>query len=108
MDCSPITAGGCVCVAGEMGKSSDPSMKNTDPVVSACVSRQGGKAHQTCAGSSKGITVLISPPDSINARTAPLAPCECPNAPTWLTFSLLKKMLAESPLACTKIGRAHV
>src|ERR1700756_3941866 len=97
MDCRPVAPGGCV--GGEMGMSSDPSMKNTDPFVSACVSRQGGNAHQTCAGSSKGITVLISPPDSIKARPAPPAPCECPNAPIWLTFSLLKKMLVESPLA---------
>src|SRR5215469_10192251 len=100
MDCSPVVPGGCV--GGEMGMSNEPSIKNTDPVVRLLVSRQGGKAHQICAGSSIGITVLISPPDLIKALMAPPAPCECPKAPIWLTLSLLKKMLVELLLALTR------
>src|SRR5437879_13725659 len=92
MDWSPVAELGCV--GGEIGMSSEPSSKKMEPVVRSAVFGQSiGMEQNACAGSSIGITVLILPADLIMALIAPPAPCECPNDPTWLTFSLSKKIL---------------
>src|SRR5437879_12680499 len=90
MDCSPVADAGCV--GGEIGMSSELSTKKIEPCVRCEVSVQFSGLAQNCwPGSSIGKTVLIIPADLISALIAPVAPCECPNEPTWADVQLVKE-----------------
>jgi len=86
------------------GKSVDPSMKNTDPVVSLAGSKQlGPSVHQTRAGSSWN-TVFIKPVDFMRALPAPPALANG-QRPDLIDVELVEEELAGSLLAWTMKSR---